>query len=335
MIREYINSFYIYEEENISENNSWENSFNPIIENTLSIFNETQSNDLFENHIKSPLLFDQIQIDTKENKADLADLPEFYSINKILNDYIKDLEIKNLLNEDNITRSILNLLQYKFIELTHKRGVKKDLSVEIKNDKDDQHKKRGKTKKSKSIITHDKMSSDNILKKIKAVLLNKYIINFLNEIMKFKLKKYKLAKLDYRYINELKKENELKYFKMSLKEIFSMDISTKYSKFGKDYNKKIIEQIINKDDSINFIFNLTYNDFIDLFTHKKKIEDIKVFNINLDNKCYEEIKKYIPKVESFYSELKGKNDIKYSTLVIFYLFNLERVIKLKQNRKQK
>ena len=335
MIREYINSFYIYEEENISENNSWENSFNPIIENTLSIFNETQSNDLFENHIKSPLLFDQIQIDTKENKADLADLPEFYSINKILNDYIKDLEIKNLLNEDNITRSILNLLQYKFIELTHKRGVKKDLSVEIKNDKDDQHKKRGKTKKSKSIITHDKMSSDNILKKIKAVLLNKYIINFLNEIMKFKLKKYKLVKLDYRYINELKKENELKYFKMSLKEIFSMDISTKYSKFGKDYNKKIIEQIINKDDSINFIFNLTYNDFIDLFTHKKKIEDIKVFNINLDNKCYEEIKKYIPKVESFYSELKGKNDIKYSTLVIFYLFNLERVIKLKQNRKQK
>lgn len=332
MIRDNINSFYIYEEENISENNSWENSFNPIIENTLPIFNETQFNDLFENHIKSPLLFEQIQIDTKENKADL---PEFYSINKILNDYIKDLDIKNLLNEDNITQSILNLPQYKFIELTHKRGVKKDLSVEIKNDKDDQHKKRGKTKKSKSIIKHDKMSSDNILKKIKAVLLNKYIINFLNEIINFKLKKYKLLKLDYRYINELKKENELKYFKMSLKEIFSMDISTKYSKFGKDYNKKIIDQIINKDDSINFIFNLTYNDFIDLFTHKKKIEDIKVFNINLDNKCYEEIKKYIPKVESFYSELKGKNDIKYPTLVIFYLFNLERVIKLKQNRKQK
>lgn len=332
MIRDNINSFYIYEEENISENNSWENSFNPIIENTLPIFNETQFNDLFENHIKSPLLFEQIQIDTKENKADL---PEFYSINKILNDYIKDLDIKNLLNEDNITQSILNLPQYKFIELTHKRGVKKDLSVEIKNDKDDQHKKRGKTKKSKSIIKHDKMSSDNILKKIKAVLLNKYIINFLNEIINFKLKKYKLVKLDYRYINELKKENELKYFKMSLKEIFSMDISTKHSKFGKDYNKKIIDQIINKDDSINFIFNLTYNDFIDLFTHKKKIEDIKVFNINLDNKCYEEIKKYIPKVESFYSELKGKNDIKYPTLVIFYLFNLERVIKLKQNRKQK
>ena len=332
MLRDCVIHSYIFEEKNISEYNSLEISFIPGIENSLSIYNETQSNDLFENHIKLPIPFEQFQIDTKENKADL---PEFYSIDKIKDEYIKDPDIKNLLNEDNITRSILNLLQYKFIELAHKRGVKKDLSVEIKNDKDDQHKKRGQTKKSKSLVTHDKMSSDNILKKIKAVLLNKYIINFLNEIIKLKLKEYKLVKLDYKYINELKKENELNYLMMRLKEIFSMNISTKYSKFGKDYNKKIIEHIINKDDSINFIFNLTYNDFIDLFTHKKKIEDIKVFNIKLDNKSCEEIKKYFPKVESFYRELKGKNDIKYSTLVIFYLFNLERVIKLKQNRNKK
>ena len=332
MLKDYINSFYFCKEENISENSSLENFFIPVIENPLSIFNETQSNDLFENHIKSPILFEQIKIDTKENKVDL---PEFYSIDKILVEYIKDIDIKNSLYEDNKTRSILNLMQYKFIELAHKRGIKKDLSIEIKNDKEDQHKKRGVIKKSKSIVTHDKMSSDNILKKIKSSLLNKYIINFLNEIIKLKLEKYKLVKLDYRYINELKKENELNYLKMALKEIFSMDISKKYSKFGNDYNKKIIEQIINKDDSINFIFNLTYSDFIDLFTHKKKIEDIKALNIKLDINCCEEIKKYIPKVESFYSELKGKNDIKYSTLVIFYLYNLERVIKLKQNRKKK
>ena len=332
MFKDCINSFYFCKEENISENSSSENFFISVFENPLSIFNETQSNDLFENHIKSPILFEQIKIDTKENKVDL---PEFYSIDKILDEYIKDINIKNLLYEDNKTRSILNLMQYKFIELAHKRGIKKDLSIEIKSDKEDQHKKRGKTKKSKSIVMHDKMSSDNILKKIKAALFNKYIINFLNGIIKLKLEKYKLAKLVYRYINELKKENELNYFKMTLKEIFSMDISTKYSKFGNDYNKKIIEQVINKDDSINFIFNLTYNDFIDLFTHKKKIEDIKALNIKLDINCCEEIKKYIPKVESFYSELKGKNDIKYSTLVIFYLFNLERIIKLKQNRKKK
>ena len=122
---------------------------------------------------------------------------------------------------------------------------------------------------------------------------------------------------------------------MTLKELFSLEITKRLPKLKSNYNKRVIEEIINKDDRINFVLNLTYNDFIELFTHKKNIQDmINAFNIKLDTIQYEEIKKHIPKVEDFYNEMIKKYDIEYATLVIFYLFNYKRAIKLKQKRKK-
>ena len=293
---------------------------------STSILPKNESMNFIGNHLKSSYNIEQNRIDSKESKKDL---PEFYPINKILDEYIKSIDI-NIVNE---AKSIIYLDKYKFIELTNRRGIKKSICIIIEND-DVQHKKRGREKKTEKIIaTHDKMSIDNILKKIKSNLINDYLLKFINAMLK--KENCKLIKLDHKYIKNMKKTEELKYLKMTLKELFSLNISDKYNKYSVDYNAQKIDEIIDKDEVLGFIFNLTYNDFIELFTHKKKIEDM-ISNTKIGNNIYfEEIKRLIPKVEDFYIKLLKKNDIKYSSLVIFYLFNLERALKLKQDRRKK
>ena len=57
---------------------------------------------------------------------------------------------------------------------------------------------------------------------------------------------------------------------MTLNELYSQNISPKITFQEKDYNKKLIKELVKKNDTINYlVFNLTYKDFIELFTHKK------------------------------------------------------------------
>ena len=62
------------------------------------------------------------------------------------------------------------------------------------------------------------MTPDNIIKKIKSILF-KYIIEFLNKLLKKVSKKIKLAKLDYKYINKLKRKDDLLLLKIKSKEL--------------------------------------------------------------------------------------------------------------------
>ena len=94
-------------------------------------------------------------------------------------------------------------------------------------------------------------------------------------------------------------------------------------------NKSILEKI-EKNETINFVLNLTYIEFIDLFTHKQNIEEINPTKLR-DNKI---IKDNLPGVEIMFKELleDSNYDIDYSLLVIFYLFNLKKSIDKKQDR---
>jgi hypothetical protein len=195
--------------------------------------------------------------------------------------------------------------------------------------------KRGKMRKKDSmIVVHDKMTPDNILKKIKSKLLNNYIIAFLNGVLN--LEEKKLKKIDYQYINELIRDKELNNLNESLEMLVSLDISKIYKTLDSNYNKLIIEKIkIEKknDEAIQFVLNLTFIGFIELFTHKKNLDDlIKLYNIK-SNINYEEIEENIHGVEELFIDLIKKHDIKYATLVVFYLFNLERALEFKQKRR--
>ena len=243
------------------------------------------------------------------------------SIIDILREHIIDSDIKKKLEEKN---SIEHLYQYKFI--CKKKTAKENLenNFDKKEIKLKKWERGGMPEKIGTITKHDKWTPDNILRKIKGKLFNRYIRTFLNKIIGKQNKKFseKLVKLNHKdYITTVQKKTELKYLNMTLKDLFSEE----------GHNKSILEKV-EKSDTTNFILNLTYNDFIDLFTHKKSIEEINQ-NELIDIKM---IKDNLPGVETMFTDLLEESDdnIDYSLLVIFYLFNLERSINMKQDRKR-
>ena len=151
-----------------------------------------------------------------------------------------------------------------------------------------------------------------------------YSEQFLNQYKKNYESKIKLLKLDYaKYVNNLKKEVELELLEKPLKDLISLDTSKRYVKFSdKDWNKKIIAKILEKEKNnkeINNLLNMSFNEWIDIFTYKKDFE----YNIQFD------------KLKNYLLKLTENNDDEYITKFIFYLFNYKRWFINKKGRNLK
>ena len=209
-------------------------------------------------------------------KKDENDEPKLYTSNDIINIFTKESN-KNKINEDFKSLKFSENIED---ELKLTRTKKKIEFFLIKNkDNKNKKKKRGRKKKNANRVgVHDKMCSDNIIKKVKTAIFN-YILFFLNNILSLcdeacSLYNIKLAKLNKKYVNEMKKEKEFEILNMCLKEIFSKDISLKKKQYKSNFNKKIIENILNNknkkvDDTLLFVFNMTLRNWLDIFTLKK------------------------------------------------------------------
>ena len=119
--------------------------------------------------------------------------------------------------------------------------------------------------------TPNKYSYDNITKKLKALLM-KSILNFVNNSLKEEqMGKSKLVKISENIIRNIYRENNLNLLCLTLKEIFSNDISLKIKRLDKNYNKKIIDEIYlnNKKEKIINILNMTLNQCIKHITKQE------------------------------------------------------------------
>ena len=260
----------------------------------------------------------------KKKLKDLFDGIDFVEKIQKVKDHIQFLEKKRKMPDYD------NEYDFNLKELIEKK------SKNISNNIDDKiiQKKRGRTPSNpKNTKTHDKMKPDNIIKKLKGKIFE-YAILFLNKILNKTNDNDKLLNLNYqKYINRLNREEDLKYINMKLKDLFSNKISKKYSTKPVDFNKKLIKKILNKnsDETIKFAFNITLRDWLDLFTLKKRVEELlKESDKNID--C-EEIKKSIYPVDAFINEIKHKNGKEYLTPFIFLLYNYERWFYIKRGRK--
>ena len=217
--------------------------------------------------------------------------------------------------------------------------------VFIQNDKVEKRKKRGRQPENNEYIvgSHNKMSIDNIIKKIKAQIFI-YPLYFLNNISnKTKSeKKNKINKLDYKIVNKMKKDLELKFLDTPLKDLFSMRISpklTKKSKLNNESNKNIINNILNKeaDDTIMFAFNMTFRDWFDLFTYKKDVIEIMgSYDLSHYNKIdSDKIGKCMVGVDDLLNKMVLNNDEVYFSNFVFYLYNYERWFYIKKGRNRK
>ena len=113
-------------------------------------------------------------------------------------------------------------------------------------------KKRGRIKfgsKASSEVKHDKFGSDNIKQKIKRRFIQS-IRNYLNNLYNkyFCLKKRKSDN----FLKKIKPKN-LENFSMTLRELFSSDLGSKYTKMDKKYNKKNIDILIQKNEAKEII----------------------------------------------------------------------------------
>ena len=183
---------------------------------------------------------------------------------------------------------------------------------------------------------HDKFSSDNILKKIKAILFKSLII-FSNNVLKSANINIKLKNIDYKNINKLGKKNELDQFDMTIEQLISKEISPKYTNFNSHYNKEKITQILEErkdNEALKSIFYMTYRQWLDIFALKINIINYKNYKYldGLSEETFEMIEKNIPKISEILINIYSKDNIEYLPYFLFYLYNYEKLFLIKRNR---
>ena len=217
------------------------------------------------------------------------------------------------------------------------------LNEDIQNFEQGNKNKRGRTPKVEGREEHNRMTPDNIIKKIKASIF-KYLTQFLNNIINDKKSpqnNYIIYKINYCYINQLNREIDLSYLNMPLKKLFSsLDISPKYKAINPDANKVYINKLLNEqtDEAIKFVFNMTFRDWIDIFSFKKEIKDLlNEYNVKDDNNTIgKKIMENLVTVEHLLNNLsKKERDKKYFSNFTFYLYNYELWFFKKKGRKPK
>lgn len=101
---------------------------------------------------------------------------------------------------------------------------------------------------------HSKLKEDNIIQKLKVFfikssmnLINKRYENF---VLGKGLKKTRfLMKIKSKYAQTIKKESNLEFLQIKIKDLFSSELSEKCTKINKDYNKKQINRIYHKNEA--------------------------------------------------------------------------------------
>ena len=165
----------------------------------------------------------------------------------------------------------------------------------------EKNKKRGRKSRKKKKF-HLKSDFDNVLTKIQIHFLN-FLINVSNDVLKATLTKNNLhfKHINYNFKKQITYEH-IKYLKtVPIKVLLEKDISSKYRKYSKDFNSKILQQVIPSSKWLEEFFNMKYLSLFRIYYNNcKPLKQInfngKNINLSLNTK-------------SFYNLLK-KNRIK-------------------------
>ena len=169
---------------------------------------------------------------------------------------------------------------------------------------------------------HDKLSEDNIIRKIKVRFHEKLRIYINEEYKKYLSKKYIkkrksivswLKKVNPRVLLKIKKEDNMKWFETKIYKIFSEKVSSRYSTYSPDLNKQKINNLycIGNAKNVLKILNSNIETYYDKYINDEKVEglqtlkdDIKELEICMKSKKQENIKEYLRKYEYIAKNLK-------------------------------
>lgn len=168
---------------------------------------------------------------------------------------------------------------------------------------------------------HNKFSQDNIIRKIKARFMENIRL-YLNEEYKiYLLKKTEnkkkivnwLKKIDPHVSRKIKKEENLKWFETKVYEIFSENVSLRYSKNTPDLNRKKIARLMKLNEAVKVIdiLNTKVEILFDKYINDEKvggfktlendIEEIKTF---MEKRNQENVKEYLKKYKYVAKNMK-------------------------------
>lgn len=197
----------------------------------------------------------------------------------------------------------------------------------IKCEKAKEKKMRGrKRKNSQEKPIHDKYSKDNVIKRIKTLLLDylsKFMNNKINEVYSghigFVIFKKEFLKMNQNQITDSKNDKIFLYKKV--KELFSENISTKFTNFPLEHNKILINTLLNEaNGNIRKIFeeilNLTFIECLEYFRGSKYFEILRGLK-TLNDFCSKE------------------NDVDYKDIFRYYVFHIEEIIMKKKSKNKK
>ena len=179
-----------------------------------------------------------------------------------------------------------------------------------------------------------KITNDNMIRKCKYLIIT-YCIKFLN----YQIKKIyhddigegirckKILDINSEQKNDNKLETTKVFLSKTLNEIFSVNISPKYTSFLPEHNKILISKLLNEEDEekkkkFQKIFNLTFSDCIQLFLGKNdnyyELDGFPIFEeikgeLNESEKYLEKIKNYLLNFESIINSktprIRNKKDL--------------------------
>ena len=259
---------------------------------------------------------------------------------------------------DSIWMELTNEKQRRRTEIKEKSFIRevKDIKTKFKQGR---KKKDDNTKRKRN-----KYSTYNIIKKIKNKIIH-YLLLFINKLIKSlytkeqineilfelnlpQIKSYNkpiqvIKKIEHKiYAKKTKRDENLKFLNSTIKAYLSNNISKKFIGIPPNSNEIIISRLFqdeDKKDIFDFIFNeLHIEDWLNIFTYKKELEDYATIKNILNKKQIQVISNNFIRIDNLLLELiNNYEDINYNYFHCFtiLIYNFKEYLNKMESRKRK
>jgi len=201
----------------------------------------------------------------------------------------------NINNEHNNISSMNTTNENKILDFISKIPVLPDCFIDLSKKKifdiKKVNKRLGRLKKNSTIPgKHSKLAEDNIIRKIKRrflenlrVYVNKEYKKYRIDINKATNRKNWLKKINPKLSRTIKKNDNLKWFDSKVYEVFSDNLSVKYTSQNLNSNKRKIQNIlsINESNKLKDILNTTIDTLYTRYITNQSFDEFKTLNDDL------------------------------------------------------
>ena len=308
------------------------NNNNYLIQN-LNNYNNDENKDFLDLNGIEPRLSPS-NLSNEKKRYDFNNIPEpnahkekkikLFNITHLKRKPLFDVEIINekKIKKDEISLKNVNENKINSVNLEElKKDNTKNNILSIKSNEHSQKKN----------VKHDKFSDDNLRRKCKHLVLSS-IMEFINKKI-FELYEGNIGNNIILYRKEIltmdksqKQNSNIEFnrtlYNQKISDIFSGNISTRYTNFLPQHNKLLMERLKNEEDEnkcvyFNKILDLTFKDYLSHFIGKTFIEEL------------DGMKRFENLLDSL------DDDKEYINILKYYLENFENILNNKNPRKTK